>query len=392
MPHTVGMHRINWVSAAFAAVLLCGCAGSSTSGGSPTPFEPRFDSETVAKLDTAVDDMMARMDIPGVVIGVWFPGRGTWIVAKGVRDTTTNEPMPINAHFRIGSNTKSFLGTVVLQLVMEGRIELDKPISDCIDGVPNGAHITVRQMLQMASGLPNYSETAAFDDYLHTTPFAPVSRQQLLDWAFAEPNEFEPGTRWQYSNTNSVLLGILVEARTGKSIAQNMKERIFDRLAMENTSWPTTADLPVPFSRGYSRDTANGERADATNWSPTWTDAAGILISNLWDMKRWAKSVAVGELLTPSIQAERLTWVELPGIGRARYGLHIGKSGGWINHQGEMPGYNTIGAYLPELDATIVVLANSSDGINGFSPVAGLVTVIGRILAPDYTPELPPLD
>lgn len=373
-------HR--WTLAALGIVLV-GCGGSSSS-----PTDAPFAPDVAAKIDKAVNDTMAANNIPGAVVGLWIPGEGTYVAAKGYRDRDTKDPMPLNAHFRIGSETKSFTGTVILQLVDEGQITLDQKVSTILNGVPNGSKISIRNLLDMTSGLPNYSNTDAFNQHLWNSPTTFVPLSQLLDWAYAEDNHFQPGEEWEYSNTNTVLLGRIIKAKTGLTPAEAFKQRLYQPLGLTETSWPESPIMPAPFARGYTDDTADRHQVDATNYSPSWTNAAGQLVSDLKDMRVWAKSLGTGSLISPQMQAERLTWVTAPGAPNY-YGLAIGKAGGWLHHQGEMPGYNAFACYLPEKDAVMVVLCNSNIPWDQLGPAARIFKAVSDVVTPQYSPGAP---
>jgi D-alanyl-D-alanine carboxypeptidase len=365
-----------------SAVLLLaitGCGGSSVID----PERP-FDSATVARLEAAVAQVMADKETPGIVVGVYYPGRGQWETAVGVSDLVTERPMAVGNHFRIGSVTKTFIGTLILQLAGEGRISLDQKVGTILDGIPNGDRITIRQLLNMTSGLPSYTMNEAFVKQYFADTSRSYTAADLLRFAwYKEP--VEPGTQLFYSNTNTVVLGQVIEKVTGKSIATNLRDRIFARLGLTGTSWPQTPAMPEPFSHGYSDDVGDSVM-DASNWNPSWTNAAGQMISALRDLRVYARALGRGDLVTPQMQAERLRWVELPGPPDKKYGLAIGKTGGWIFHQGELPGYNSVIAYLPEMDAVIVVLVNTSINPSGPTPVMDALKRISDLLSPAYSP------
>jgi len=361
--------------------LLAACATSPT-GDSPQRF---FDAATTARLDAAVDKVMADHGIPGIVVGAWFPGRGEYVVAKGTRDKATGAPITTDVHFRVGSNTKAFIGTIVLQLADEGRIRLDDPAAKYFPWLKRGNEITIRMLLNMTSGIPSYTEQEQFEKDGMSEPHRAWTRQGLLDYVKDMPLQFDPGTKWHYSNTNTVLLGIIIEKETGKPVAQNLEERIFVPFRMTGTSWGKS-QLPAPYTHGYSFITPD-KLVDVTGWNPDWTDAAGQIVSTMPDMKRWAKTLATPALISPAMHAQRTTWVTVPGVfARGHYGLAVGTAGGWYHHQGSMPGYNTIAAYLPEMDATIVVLSNTETNANGRSPAVDMLVALSEILAPQYSP------
>jgi D-alanyl-D-alanine carboxypeptidase len=364
-------------------LLLAGCGGNDSADHSRS-----FPPATLAKIETAIDDTMRENNIPGAVIGIYFPGEGTYEVAKGFRNRDTKEPMRLDDHFRVGSNTKAFTGTVILQLVDEGKITLDQKVGTILDGVPNGDKISVRNLLNMTSGIPNYSDTDAFNDWLWNDHQSFLTVQQLLDWGYSSENTFQPGEQYEYSNTNTVLLGKIIAQKTGMSVAEAFQQRLYAPLGMTETSWPKTGVMPEPFARGYTDDTADRHQVDATNFNPSWSNSAGQLVSNLQDMRIWARSLGTGSLISPQMQAERLTWVTAANAP-SYYGLAIGKSGGWLHHQGELPGYNTIAAYLPQKDAVIVVLCNANIPWDQAGPAARLTKAISDVLAPEYSPGVP---
>ena len=369
-----------FIASFFLLSFLAACSSSK----SPSS-DPPFDAPTVAQLEAAVTKVMADHQMPGVIVGAWFPGRGEYVVAKGVRDRTTGEPMTTDLHFRIGSNTKAYVGTVVLQLVDEGRIKLDDTIGGRFPWVKRGNEITIRMLLNMTSGIPSYTEIEQFGADAIADPHRAWTRQMLFDYVKDLPLRFDPGTRYHYSNTNTILLGMIVEATTGKTIAQSLQERIYDRMGFTGTSWGQS-QMPTPFAHGYAQITS-GALTDISDWAPGWADAAGQIVSTMKDLKPWAKTLANPTLISPAMHAQRTTWVTLPGtFPEGRYGLALGTAGGWYHHQGTMPGYNSIAAYLPEMDATIVVLANTETRYGGLTPAFGMLTALSNILSPQYSP------
>lgn len=302
--------------------------------------------------------------------------------------------MRLDDHMRIGSITKTFTGTVVLQLVDEGWIGLDDPISQHLSGVPNGNAITIRQMLYMRSGLYNYSEDLAFNHSLDAQPQREWTPQELLAIGFGQRPYFAPGAGFHYSNTNSVLLGLLVEKITGHTLAHEFRKRIFRPLHMAESSLPDLDDIsiPRPHPRGYTFGTNVGSlppacdaatvgRHDVTNVSPSWTWAAGGAISTLRDLKIWARALVLGTLLTPATQAQRLQFLPTdPSPAAPGYGLHITNFAGIIGHDGALPGFQSFAGYNPAKDATIVVLANLYPDNDCGAPADEIVKLIGKKL------------
>ena len=207
--------------------------------------------------------------------------------------------MKTDFYSRIGSETKTFTVTGVLQLADQAKLGLDDPIAKFVDGVPEGDKITLRQLAQMQSGLFNYSESPEFQQAMLADPRRPFTPQELLNFAFAQPNAFPPGEGFEYCNTNTVLLGVVVEKVSGQPLHDYVRDHILTRLGMSHTSFPTTNAFPEPHAQGYTVQTADGKEANATDWNPSWGWAAGAMISTLDDMHIWAPALATGKLLTP---------------------------------------------------------------------------------------------
>jgi D-alanyl-D-alanine carboxypeptidase len=380
--------------AAIAVLLLAasGCADEPTTQPSPTapPTSPSADpakpmSDAVAqRLDTAVNQAMAAVNVPGAIIGVWGPD-GSYVRAFGVADKATGAPMKTDFYHRIGSQTKTFTATGVLQLADQSKVGLDDPVAEYIDGVPQGDKITLRQLLRMQSGLFNYSESPAFQQAMFADPRTPFSPQELLGFAFAEPNVFPPGEGFLYCNTNYILLGLVVEKVGGQPLHDYVRDHILTPLGMRHTSFPTNNAFPEPHAQGYTVQTADGKETTATDWDPSWGWAAGAMISTVEDLHIWAPALATGELLTPAMQAQRLQTVGAPGLPpQDGYGLGIFNLGGWIGHNGSLPGYQTVAVYLPQTQTTMVILINTDIEHQGSEPSTALATAITKELTPDH--------
>ncbi|MEJ2856014.1 MULTISPECIES: serine hydrolase domain-containing protein [unclassified Saccharothrix] len=278
-------------------------------------------------------------------------GADRWSDAVGVEDLASGEPAVADGHFRIGSVTKTFVATVLLQLVDEGRLALDDPIERHLPGlVPDGEHITVRQVLHHTSGLhdymsePGYSTNrwrgdARFDDY---TP------EQLLDVAFAADQDDD--RTWHYSNTNYIVAGLLVEHLTGRPYGEEVRRRILHPLGLRHTSVPGhRASLPVPHAHGYELlRTDPPTIVDATKMDPSLDWAAGEMVSTTQDLATFVTALLEGRLTSPEGLAEMRRTASADPL--FRYGLGLqeftlpcpdGPRAVW-GHTGQLIGYLTI--------------------------------------------------
>ncbi|KLO30330.1 serine hydrolase domain-containing protein [Mycobacterium haemophilum] len=368
------------------AVLLTfatACAGQS-------PSTPSLDPATVRQLDGAIDDARRTASIPGAIVGLWGP-QGQYVRAFGVSDKTTGAAMNADFYSRIGSETKTFTVTALLQLADQARVHLDDPIAKYVDSVPAGDRITLRQLARMQSGLSNYTNTQAFRQAYLADPHRHFSPQELLGYAFAQPPECLPGEAFHYSNTNTVLLGLVVEKVSGQSLPDYLREHVITPLGLSHTSFPTTNGFPEPHAQGYTTLTSNGAEATATDWDPSWAWAAGAMISTLDDLHVWTIAAATGKLLSPAMQRQRLETVDEPGVPvRIRYGLGIGNFAGWIGHDGTLPGYETVAVYLPDKQLTLVILTNTNIDYRGEAASMTLAAAVTKIVSPDHRYALSP--
>jgi D-alanyl-D-alanine carboxypeptidase len=380
-------------------VIVSGCGGqtptaepSGTAALTSSSTEPTkdMDAALAQRLDAAVEQAMEGANVPGAIVGVWGPD-GTYIRAFGVADKAADTPMKTDFYSRIGSVTKTFTVTGVLQLVDQGKLGLDDPIGKFVDGVPQGDKITLRQLARMQSGLFNYTEAKPFQEAMFADPRRHFTPQELLGFAFAEPNTFPPGDGFQYCNTNTVLLGLVVEKVGGQPLHDYVRDHITTPLGMSHTNFPTDNAFPEPHAQGYTVQTADGKEAVATDWDPSWGWAAGAMISTLDDMRIWAPALATGKLLTPEMQAQRLQTVGAPGMPpQDGYGVGIFILGGWIGHNGSLPGYQTVAVHLPERQTTMVILINTDIEVQGAEPATKLTTAITKELTPDHIYTLTP--
>ena len=195
------------------------------------------------QLQQALDQTVANPAVPGAIVGIWVPGRGTWVRAAGLADRTTKRPMQVQDYTRIGSITKTFIGTLILQLVGEGKLGLDDPIQRWAPRVPNAQHITVRELLNMSSGLYNYTEDEQWARQAVSPRTGLALRQwmpqQLVQVAVAHKPYFPPGKGYHYSNTNFILLGLIVEQVTGQPVRDVLWTRILRPLGLQHTVFTT---------------------------------------------------------------------------------------------------------------------------------------------------------
>ncbi|MFE5583872.1 serine hydrolase domain-containing protein [Kitasatospora sp. NPDC056531] len=356
----------------------------NASSGTVVPLTP----DVTSRLDAAIQRVMSQASVPGISVGILTPD-GTYQKSFGVADKTTGTPMDPGLFSRIGSETKTFTATAVLRLVDQGKVELDDPISTYVDGVPGGDGITVRQLGDMRSGLFPYSSDPDFVNALISDPNRVFTPDELLAYGYKHPAVFPPGTRFQYSNSNYILLGKLIEKVGGQPAGDFLKDQVFTPASLGRTSFPVDGSMPDPHARGYTNQTPNGGIQDATDLNPSWAWTAGAVISTLADLESWAKTMATGALLNPATQAERLKTLPTgdPGV---TYGFGLFDNNGWIGHNGSMPGFESVAVYLPDARSTLVMLLNTDVLYQGSEPSSLFANEITKIISPKNVYSVPP--
>ncbi|MFB9779347.1 serine hydrolase domain-containing protein [Rhodococcus baikonurensis] len=379
-----GARRIMLVGlcSAMVAGAVISCSTDKSADNPTSTSDKVMDSAITGQLDSIIDAAVNSTGIPGAMVGIWGPD-GNYVKVAGVADTATKAPMETDFYHRIGSVTKTFTVTALLQLVDEGKFGLDDPISQYVDGVMEGDAISLRHLAGMRSGLVDYTTSEQFVMEYLSDPRRAFTPEELVGYVKDLPLQLRPGTTVNYSNTNTVLLGMVIEKVSGSRLSDVIDTKIATPLGMEHTSFPMTNAFPTPHAQGYTNQTLDESVTAATDWNPSWGGAAGAMISSLDDMRIWVPALAKGDLLTDDTQKQRLQTVNLSeGDDSSGYGLGLFNSGGWIGHNGSLPGYKTVSVYLPEKDTTLVVFINTDiDGETDLT--SALMVPITKLISPD---------
>jgi D-alanyl-D-alanine carboxypeptidase len=346
--------------------------------------EPRWEQHVTK----GVKRVMGQQHIPGVIVGIWRHGRQPYVKAFGVRSRETHQKMDTGLFMRLGSETKTFTATAVLQQVDAGRVGLDDPISKYVDGVPNGGAISIRQLLGMRSGLASYTFNNAWQQQYLSNPKQQWQPTQLLGFSFSQPPLFAPGATYNYSNTNYILLGLVVERVTGQNLGTYIRKNILLPLGMTHTVLATNTKYPSPHPQGYTMQTLSGRLGRTAGWNPSWGWAAGSMISTLDDLRTWAYVVATGRgVLSRATQQQRTQFLPVPHIPSAAYGLGLDNIDGWIGHNGSLPGYESVTSYLPSKRTRMVLLLNTDIGPPTAEPSTLVGTAITKVISPAHIYE-----
>ncbi|MEU3778300.1 serine hydrolase domain-containing protein [Streptomyces sp. NPDC032472] len=345
-----------------AALLLTGAA---VAAGAPAGVAATRPATAAAGCDSAqravaesLGVLVTRHGIPGAAAEFVDPRCGRREAARGVADLGTGRPMRAGDRLRIGSVSKTFTATVVVQLAAEGRIGLDSPVEHYLPGLirgngHDGRTTTVRQLLQHTSGLPDHMDALA-DVPVEQWRYRHFDAHELISMALRLPR---PGGSWHYSTTNTLLAGLIVEKVTGRGIEAEVTRRIIHPLGLHDTYWPgDQTHIRGAHSRSYSALLPAPGPVDGTEWNMTLGGAGGALVSSPADMNRFHGALFGGRLLSARWLAEMTRTVPAdpdrlwPG---ARYGLGLIATplpcgGWWWGHAGTVPGgHRALGAVGP---------------------------------------------
>lgn len=370
------------VGALLVAALTAGvpaAAGVRESPSRPGYGQARLQHDLDAIRDAGVPGVLAEVHLGDRVL------RGT----SGVADLATGRGVPANGYFRMGSNTKTFVAVVVLQLVGERRLALEDPVERWLPGVVrgnghDGRNITVRQLLNHTSGVFDVDEdiiamvptAEAFQEHRFDTFTLP----ELVSMAMRHAPYFAPGTGWHYSNTNYALAGMIINRVTGRGWADEVTDRVLRPLGLRHTFEPgQRPELPEPHATGYSYDYDPAHPLDVTSMNMSWAEADGSLVTNAADLSRFWRAIGRGELLAPRQRSEMRTTVvaddEFPG---ARYGLGIYRApltcgGGFWTHPGGVPGFTTMNGVGDDGRTTVVISLSTAASRSAMELALGLV-------------------
>lgn len=351
-------------------------------------------------MESRVASILENYGVPGAVIGISSPELPEpELIAIGIANLETGAPISTEMHFRIASVTKTYVATVVLQLVDEGLVLLDDTIATILPDltIANADIVTVRNLLNMRSGLPQLQDSPELVSL--TSDFTlPVTFEQYAEELIHLPAHAEPDTEFEYNNFNYDILGEITLTITGETWDANVSSRILEPIGLSSTLMTDTPDMPAPFANGYGyldqefptesspatpeatpvldmatptagfTPVTEGGPYDLTAFNPTIAGAAGGLISTVGDQLVWAQALATGELLSPESYAAQTDVLPADPGGQVGYGLGLLSIGGLLGHNGAINGYQSAVVSAPELGINIVVLTNAHPTI-GFGDV-----------------------
>lgn len=350
-----------------SAMLLGGCTSSGASTPVPSQASATLPSAESGAIKAAVTDAMKLAGASGAIVGVWAPWAGSYTAGFGTTTTKGTHDVTTDMAWRIGSVTKPMTCTVLLSLVQKGQVALDDEVGKYLPRLVGIDGLKLGQLCQNTSGLGDYS--ASLGPQFIDNPLRTYVPLELVSNGLGEPRAGTPGQTWSYSNAGYILLGMALQAATGKDWQSLYRDEVFSPLGMSSTSLPSTTSIPGSALHGYATaldevtgDPRCGTLTDDTELAPSSTWTAKGVVSTLGDLKTFAQSFATASLLQGD--AKKAAWKTVPlGADVAawqQYGMGGIQLGPMRGHDGEVPGFITSMLSDPDSGLTVVVMLNNS--------------------------------
>ncbi len=381
-------HKKNTVKLlwALAGSLTASCALAQTTAQTVIPSaRSTLPAATVAQIDALIQSAMKEQNLPGVAVGVWIPGRGIYVAAFGRANLETGRARQIGDPFRIASISKTFTATAILQLADQGRLNTGDLLSKWFPNFPGAGAVTVRDLLMMRSGIPEFADEAVMDAY-YRDPLEAFSAQDAIRLAAAKVTmSSPPDHKTVYINTNYVLLQQIVERVSGQPINTFLGQNVFAPLGLGETFYATGPELPGNL-RGYSWEAQTKTFRDLTELNPALPGGAGAMVSTLNDLHTYVRALCTGQLLKTATQAQRLAGMQMDGEPAfIQYGEGVLQLGPFCGHNGTIFGFSSEAFYLPAEDAVVVVNVNRLD-LDDHSQSTELFLRLTKTLFPGEVP------
>jgi len=322
--------------------------------------EPNSNRNLIGQMEAVTDSLVANANIPGIVALVVDHKKGIdWLYTAGYANTANQVPMSSTHLFRIGSNTKTMVGTVLLQLVDEGLLSLEDKLSAFFPEFSRSDEVTIAMLCNMTSGVFNYTEDLAWGNAINENPDRQWTPRQLTEVGLSHNFYFDPGTGWTYSNTNTIIVGLIIEQLTGNTLQEEIDNRIVKPLQLTRTEFLTSGtELPDPHGTGYAWDEEESEYTDVTEMiDASWVWAAGSAYSTPRELQKYVETLVEGGFLSENLQNRRLT--QLHSLDEhTSYGYNILKRGSFFGHNGGLPGYTSSMYHSKEKNCTVIIYFN----------------------------------
>jgi D-alanyl-D-alanine carboxypeptidase len=358
---------------------------SASSSAPAVPLAVLLGSE----LSNTLAQQQTDNGIPGISAELIFPDGSTWSDADGLAQLDPPVAATPSTLYVVGSMTKTFVTTLVMQLVEQGKMGLDDPLANWLPDYPNAANITIGELLSHTSGVHDFFENSSYTQLVIRDPLRVWTPQETLD-SLVGPPYFDPGTGYHYSSTNFILLGLVLEQATGKQMGALLRQRLFKPLGLDHTYFQDAAHAPPAGAALGHSATTGADITDGTTYRPTTSEAtvawsAGAILSDVGDIATWCRALYGGQLLAPDSLAQMENYDYSPyseetyGLG-TRTRLFDGER--MFGHTGSLRGFYGAMWYYPDSQLTVVVLDNQ--GRIDPNPIADALAALGLPAANAY--------
>ena len=329
-----------------------------------------------------IADTLNNAAVPGAIVGIWQSGRPAYLRAFGTADMAQKSPMNTRFAMPIGNITTSFTVRAALELAKAGKIQLDAPVSHYLSGVPKGNAITIANLAQMRSGLSDYTRDPSFLREVEAHPESRLSPEQLLHYSFTHPLLFKPGSRFDYSSTNTILLGLIIEKVTGKPLSRVIEDQILQPYKLRNITFSTSFADPYLQVRGYT-SLAHDQKMTPVAWNSSLFWASAMMAATATNLQRWAKINADQKEFSAVIATASHSATLARTASPIHYRWGSFENNGWVGNASRRAGFESVAIYLPKQKDTIVILLNSDATENGIPVAARLAQHLSRFISPN---------
>jgi D-alanyl-D-alanine carboxypeptidase len=348
-----------------ASLVLLALACLALVFGTATAAAKTTDAEVLEGLEGLVTSPGGP---PGAIATLYRDGKLTTL-STGRADIKKSAKPRATDHMRIASVAKAFSGAVVLHLVREGKLSLDDTIAMVLPTLPSAwGQVTIGELLRHTSGVPNYTESDGFFKQAKTDPRGYVSPQKVISWVAKDPLVFKPDSKYEYSNTDNIVVGLMVEAVTGATYADNLQQIVFGPTKLTQTSLPTKVKIPSPFIHGYVAATETEGEQDASEFlNPSGAWASGGIVSTPQNLNAFIRADLGLKFFDRAQQRQQMNWwaggeSSPPGPGKNSAGLALfryqTKCGTVFGHTGNFPGYTQFAAATADGSRAVTTTLN----------------------------------
>jgi CubicO group peptidase (beta-lactamase class C family) len=373
----------------------------------PIASAPDDQAEAIVAIARGI---MEKQDVKAVILRVTIDGQE--VVTQALGESMTGVPATTDMHFRNGAVAFFYVATLLLRLVDQQQVSLDDPLAIWLPDLPDADQVTVRMLANMTAGYPDYVQNPKLSQEIYADPFRQWTPQELIALGLSTPRVFAPGTNWDYSHTDYVILGQALEKITGQPLDVALQEQVLGPMGLRNTVAWSTPQISEPVLHAFSAERREALDIPAgtpfleesTYWNPSWTFAAGaIQTSDIVDLTTTAVAVGEGTLLSPASHEAQIA-PDLLGFGSPlkgcpnchtldetyTYGLGVVLTGDWIVQNPLFAGYGAVTGYLPAQKIAVAVATTFGEGAFDdqgnykYSSHSDIFAAIGTSLAPDH--------